>query len=233
MDGDESCELPGWGEKPGWPLPDECELNSDNPDCKEPDICANDPGHIDCQEPELPEPPEETKACFAEDGTTVYISEDETCSVKTDAGKYSTYGYETVAMYAGSAMLLDSSDIVFETGADLFLIDSARVIGDDFGINASASKSDLAIYLLKPSEVEIPFLKGSVGNNKLRLGRGAKLTVSRDIVFQDGDDAIDNQGEIVVEGSIKFGDGEDVLLQHGPKMIVKRGIDFGDGNDIL
>ena len=137
-----------------------------------------------------------------EDGTTVYVSEGETCSVATDAGKYSTVGYETVAMYAGSTMLLDSSDIVFETGTDLFLIDSAKVVGHDFGVNASASETDLAIYLLNSSEVEIPFLKGAVGHSKLRLSREAKLTVSGDIVFQDGDDAIDNEGAISVNGLI-------------------------------
>ena len=54
-----------------------------------------------------------------------------------------------------------------------------------------------------------------------------RLTVSGDIVFQDGDDAIDNEGEIVVDGSIKFGMGDDILRQLGPKMIVKKGIDFG------
>ena len=232
LDDPEVCSMPGWGEIPDYCLenPEVCE----KPGWPEvPDYCADDLGHIDCKEPELPEPPEETVACFAEDGTTVYISEDETCSVKTDAGKYSTLGYETVAMYAGSTMLLDSSDIVFETGTELFLIDSAKVIGQDFGINASASESDLAICLLNSSEVEIPFLKGSVGHNKLRLGRDAKLTVSGDIVFQDGDDAIDNEGEIVVDGSIKFGKGDDILRQLGPKMIVKKGIDFGEGNDIL
>jgi len=236
LDGDESCELPGWGEIPeaGWPVvEDECLLNPDNPGCKEPDYCSIDPGHIECKEPELPEPPEETVACFAEDGATVYISEGETCSVATDAGKYSTEGYETVAMYAGSAMLLDSSDIVFETGTELFWIKSAKVIGNDFGVNASASESDLAVYLLDSSEVEIPYFTGSAGNNKVSLSREAKLTVSGDIVFQGGDDAIDNQGEIVVDGSISFGDGADILLQNGSEMIVEKGIDFGAGDDVL
>ena len=74
LDDPEVCSSPGWGE-----IPDYCLENSEvceKPGWPEvPDYCADDPGHIDCKEPELPEPPEEVKACFAEDGTTVYISE--------------------------------------------------------------------------------------------------------------------------------------------------------------
>ena len=81
LDDPEVCSMPGWGE-----IPDYC---LDNPEVCEkpgwpeiPDYCADDPGHIDCKEPELPELPDETVACFAEDGTTVYISEDETVLLK-------------------------------------------------------------------------------------------------------------------------------------------------------
>ena len=72
---------------------------------------------------ELP-PPGDAKACFAEEGDVVYVPSDTTCSVATEAGKNSTGGYETVALYPGSQMLLNTSNIDFKTGTQSFLIDS-------------------------------------------------------------------------------------------------------------